>query len=326
MLYRTVIVSLATLILSFSGFEALSSQEIKPVVYKSDKSCKLVAFEDFSDGFDTLWDARYIVPASYKSGLPEKSLFLESLREADRKDVLEELFPKKERQRGRVLRYLIREGTNERSPVRLGIQSAAGMRKILGAKEFHEIYLEHLVYVPKDHDPADGSQKWIRFVRTGKKGKKQERLEFNLWITNDNTALQLACYHKSAGQEPHEKFKWGDDGLQFGRWIRVGLWVRLNSRKDGKDIADGFARLYLGDPSKPLDGKLKPAIAIDDVVFRPGDERGFTMLSFGGNYSNRGPSSKDSEIWFDDLQWWTTRPPAKIQAAACKRWKRINRR
>ena len=170
-----------------------------------------------------------------------------------------------------------------------------------GRPELDEIYIEHLEYWEESYDSPTGSQKMVRIGRYVPDDPFGPYLDS--WNQEANTNLQLFHYYRDGGSASiNEYFQNTSRGLEKGRWVKFGNWVKLNS----PGSSDGFARLYVDD---------QLIASIEQAEFRP-NSQGYNFFFIGGNatyfsseISNRESYPvRDSSRFISGIRVYSTKP------------------
>lgn len=196
---------------------------------------------------------------------------------------------------GFVLHYHIPSGQNEFTPAQVGIFGSEAFTKATGRASVEESYVEWEEFFPAEHDFADGAQKLLRL--TGYYPGEAPGAEVNLIASGSNSNLQLSVIHPGNNTQPIDLFKNTGLSLPTARWVKLAVWVKLNT--PGKE--DGFARAY-------LDGN--EIVNLRQASLRGQDQRGWNVLWIGGTHSNGAGklTRKESSRYIDNIRWYNTLP------------------
>lgn len=194
------------------------------------------------------------------------------------------------------MHYHIPAGIDEVTPIQAGLNGSEAFTAVAGVPEVGEFYLEWEEFFDPNHDFADGSQKLLRFTRIQDGEGPQSGPHVDFWTQNDNTNIQLFFYHPDGnGGREIDIFSNTNRSIPTGRWVKFGVWCRLNT--PGR--SDGFGRVFMDDLL---------LIDLSDINNRGKSRLGWNAMWIGGNFSHRGPSTQSSSRFIDNIRWFDTFP------------------
>ena len=195
---------------------------------------------------------------------------------------------------GCVLQQYVPQGVDEVTSAEVLMEGDEAFQRATGNSQAEEFYVEWQEFFPDDHDFADGSQKLMRFTYWRDGDDSGPGANLVLQTNNSNVQLTMDDSHGKDGSYI-DLFTNTERSLPTGRWVDLGVWVRLNTPGD----SDGFAKAY-------MDGE--EIVNMENISNRGEDWRGFNVMWVGGNHTNQKNTVKASNRYIDNIRWYDRKP------------------